>query len=100
MGGRGQEGGLEAVQKIEEECVGMITRSYGPFMSQNWLKWKEFTAQVFGQHHGAAQPHIAIPRLTIAPLRPHTTNMDHHWAWEKQTAKADHSSLVDSDCEI
>ena len=49
-----------------------------------------------GQHYGAVQPHTAIPRLTIAPLRPHTTRMDHHWAWEKHPANADHSSPADS----
>ena len=59
------------------------------------LKERKFTAQVFIQHHGAVQPHTAIPRLTIAPLRYHTTHTDHHWAWERQPTKADHSSLAD-----
>ena len=61
---------------------------------------RKFTGQAFTQHHGAVQPHTAIPRLTRAPLRLHTTRPDHHWAWEKQPAKADHSSLTDFDCEI
>ena len=42
------------------------------------------------------QPCTAIPRLIRAPLRPH---MDCHWAWEKQPAKGDYSSLADLDCE-
>ena len=49
--------------------------------------------------NGAVQPHTAIPRLTRTPLRPHTACTDHHWAWEKQLAKAD-LSLADFDCEI
>ena len=64
------------------------------------LNEKTFTAQVFIQHHGAVQPHTAIPRLTTAPLRPHATHTDRHWAWEKQPAKTDHSSLADFDYEI
>ena len=70
-------------------------------MGQSGLKTglnERKTAQVFIQHHGAIQPHTAIPRLTRAPLRPHTAHMDCHWAWEKQPAKADHSSLADFDC--
>ena len=73
-------------------------------MSHSGLKTgqnkRKFTADVFIQHHGAVQPHIAIPRLTRAQLSPHTTHMDRHWAWEKQPAKPDHSSLADFDCEI
>ena len=61
---------------------------------------REFTAEVFIQHHKAVQPHTAIPRLTRAPLRPHTARTDRHWAWEKQSAKPDYSSLADFDCEI
>ena len=61
---------------------------------------RKFTAQVFFQYHEAMQPHTAIPRLTRAPLRPCTTRTDHHWAWEKQPAKADHSSLADFNCKI
>ena len=61
---------------------------------------KEFTVQVFIQHHRAVQPHTAILRLTTAPLRPHTARTDHHCACEKQPAKADHSSLADFDYEI
>ena len=50
--------------------------------------------QVFTQHHGAVQPHdTATPRLTSALLRPQIARMDCHCAWEKQPAKADHSSL-------
>ena len=41
---------------------------------------------------------LAIPRVTTAPLRPHTARTDRHWAWEKQPAKPDHSSLADFDC--
>ena len=26
--------------------------------------------------------------------------MDHHWAWKKQPAKPEHSSLADFDCGI
>ena len=64
------------------------------------LNERKITAQVFIQHHRAVQSHTAIPRLTIAPLRPHTTHMDCHWAWKKQPAKAYHSILAGSDCEI
>ena len=52
------------------------------------------------QHHRAVQPHTVIPRLTRAPLRPHTTRTNRHWAWEKQPAKPDHSSQADFDCGI
>ena len=55
---------------------------------------RKFILLVFIQYHGAVQPHTAIPTL---PLRPHTAHTDCHWAWEKQPAKANHSSL---DCEI
>ena len=55
---------------------------------------RKFTAQVFSQHHRVVQPHTTI---TIAPLRPHTTHTDCHWAWEKHPAKVDHSNLADSD---
>ena len=52
-----------------------------------------FTTQVFIQYHRAVQPHMAIPRLAIAPLGPQTTGTDCHSACEKQPAKAYHSSL-------
>ena len=65
----------------------------------NWLK-KEIHSRSIYQHHGAVQPHTAIPRLTIVPLRSHTACTDRHWAWEKQPAKLDHSSLAGFDCEI
>ena len=52
------------------------------------LNEKRFTAQVFSQYHGAVQPHTAIPRLTIAPLRLHTTCADRHWAWGKAASKS------------
>ena len=61
---------------------------------------RKFTAEVFIQHHGAAQSYTAIPSLARAPLSPHTARMNRHWAWEKQPAKPDHSSLADFDCEI
>ena len=49
------------------------------------LNERKFMAKVFVEHHGAVQPHTAIPRLTRVPIRPHTTCTDHHRAWEKQT---------------
>ena len=64
------------------------------------LNERKFTAQAFIQYHGAVQPHTTIPRLIRVPLKPHTTHTDFHWAWEKQPAKADHSSLADFDCEF
>ena len=59
------------------------------------LNNRTITVQVFSQNHGAEQLQPS-PRLTIAPLRPHTTCTDHHSAWEKQPTKANHSSLADS----
>ena len=44
--------------------------------------------------------HAVIPRLTRAPLGPHTARTNRHWAWEKQPAKPDHSTLADFDCGI
>ena len=64
------------------------------------LNERKLSVQVFSQHHGAIQPQTVIPWLTITPLRLHTTCTDHHQAWEKQPAKADYSSVADSDCEI
>ena len=64
------------------------------------LNENKFIAEVFIQHHGSVQSHTAIPRLTRAPLRPHAARTNRHWAWEKQPAKADHSSPADFDCKI
>ena len=61
---------------------------------------RKFTVQVYIQHHGAVQPHTAIPRLTRAPLRSHTARTDRHWACKKQPAKAEHSSLADFDTKV
>ena len=80
-----QKEGQMLFQKIEEKRVGMK---------------RKFTAQAFSQYHRAVQLHTAIHRLTIIPLMPHTARTDHYKTWEKQPAKADHSCLADSDCEI
>ena len=64
------------------------------------LNERKFTAQAFIQHYGAVHLHTTTLRQTRAPLVPHTARTDCHWAWEKQPAKLDHSSLADFDCEI
>ena len=93
------EGGQEVDGKIEKEGVGI---NLGHFMGHSGLKTglneRIFTAQsLFNtkELYSQIQPNTATPRLTRAPLMPHTTHKDCQWAWKKQPEKANHSSLAD-----
>ena len=50
--------------------------------------------------HRAMQPLTTIPRLAKLPFGHQTTCTDHHCASEKQSAKADHSSVACFEYEI
>ena len=82
-----------AVLKIEKEGVGM---KLWAIQVSKWVKMKGNSQQIYlnSTPRSCTATH-SHPQADQSSIKAHTACTDRHWAWEKQPAKVDHSSLAD-----